>query len=362
MNIQDVNLYRYKLPLKSTLTFNGQSLDHREGVIIRLTNADGSVGLGDIAPLPGYSEETLQETIEELQSLVDVIFQWPIVDHIAELSGEFERWLGQFELSPSVRFGIESAVLNLFAQTPGGDFAVNRRDIRPAQIANHALLSGSHDMVMNAAAGYLEQGFLSFKLKVGTSVADDVRLVQDLNALFAGKAVLHVDANQSWSLDEAVAFGRQITCAAVEYIEEPCRKFEDLDDFYQQTMIPIALDETLRTKTFEDIQSIEGVDVIVLKPTLMGGIELVSHWLDQAERFAIRPIISSSFESDVGLRMLLKLSSTIAHVQGMGLGTVHWLERRLVMDDVPWMNAKIPVISDPVGWSEMNDDLLESMT
>lgn len=50
-------LYRYARPFQEGM---------REGVLIRLESANGQVGWGEVSPLPGFSQETLEEAIEDL--------------------------------------------------------------------------------------------------------------------------------------------------------------------------------------------------------------------------------------------------------------------------------------------------------
>ena len=50
-------LFRYRLPLRRPLRLPaGDDLTVREGILFCVTAADGYVGWGDAAPLPGWSE------------------------------------------------------------------------------------------------------------------------------------------------------------------------------------------------------------------------------------------------------------------------------------------------------------------
>ena len=50
-------LYRYSRPFRGEV---------REGVLIALETKNGQVGWGEVAPLPGFSQETLDEAIKDL--------------------------------------------------------------------------------------------------------------------------------------------------------------------------------------------------------------------------------------------------------------------------------------------------------
>ena len=53
-------LYRYQLPFTQPLTFHGKVEVAREGLLVRVDK-----GWGEIAPLPGFSRESLAEAQAE---------------------------------------------------------------------------------------------------------------------------------------------------------------------------------------------------------------------------------------------------------------------------------------------------------
>ncbi|MGL6054839.1 MAG: o-succinylbenzoate synthase, partial [Vibrio metschnikovii] len=58
--MRSAKLYQYQLPMDSGVILREQKLTQREGFIVELEQ-DGQVGRGEIAPLPGFSRESLQE-------------------------------------------------------------------------------------------------------------------------------------------------------------------------------------------------------------------------------------------------------------------------------------------------------------
>lgn len=119
------------------------------------------------------------------------------------------------------------------------------------------------------------------KVKVGGAVgpsADAARTLRSLRGLSAGCS-LRLDANQAWTVDEALCFasalaegaggaegggrGRtRVGDGAVEYIEEPLRNPRMLREFWERSGggLPYALDESLAMgrEAFTDDVSVEG--------------------------------------------------------------------------------------------------------
>jgi len=62
-------LFRYKLPLKKSINKSSNPAV-REGLILVLCKNNEILSLGDIAPLPGFSKETIEQAEEQIaQSL-----------------------------------------------------------------------------------------------------------------------------------------------------------------------------------------------------------------------------------------------------------------------------------------------------
>ena len=56
----NASLYRYRLPLSQPLRFHDRQISVREGLLLKWENS-----WGEIAPLPGFSKETLEEAEAE---------------------------------------------------------------------------------------------------------------------------------------------------------------------------------------------------------------------------------------------------------------------------------------------------------
>ena len=113
MKIVDFDMKRYDLALVKPLVINNQELCHRSGVIIFLTGDSGLVGYGEIAPLPGFHKESLDEVISQLSQLKNKIPGLKISPALLDFNGGLNELLCM-NMFPSVRFGIETAIFNLF--------------------------------------------------------------------------------------------------------------------------------------------------------------------------------------------------------------------------------------------------------
>ena len=173
MKIADIGIYRFRLGLNRPLALKNDILKLREGFVVRLSDESGNCGWGETSPLSGFSRETIEQAGRELALLPSAITKGAIPPNLELLSGGFEDWLGGFNLSASVRFGLESAVLNMQAMSK--QLGLHRLlDAKAAaKVAVNALLSGPREQIEAKARALLGKGYRAFKLKVGRLSLDE---------------------------------------------------------------------------------------------------------------------------------------------------------------------------------------------
>lgn len=242
----------------------------RKGLYIQLITPDFE-GWGEIAPLPGFSHESLKESWLSFKAL---------------MSG------ASIELPPSVEWGLSCA------QRPA-----LKSDIEPHSGAYPLLLGSDEDIRrrLDTWQGVLDRA----KLKVGRgSLDDDIRRVNWLHQRYP-EMRLRLDANEHWSLQQAQAFFDQIPVNALEYLEQPCARYEDCLQLADRGCA-VALDESLQRGEYQ-LPDLHTFKALVLKPMLLGKATLAL--LEAARVQKVNVSISSSYETDLGIAHLQQLAA-----------------------------------------------------
>lgn len=331
MRISDFKIYSYQLPLSRALPGLAKNNSKREGYIIKLSDENGHNGYGETAPLSGVSVEMPDIVLSQLQQLKTKFNGQNLPASLGQKGGKFSDWLDGLALAPSVRFGIETAVLSLKAANHKKTFASLIDENFQTAIPVNGLLDGTSPTLLKDAEQLVAQGYQTLKLKVGhVPVASDIKTVNSLTDLLAGRAILRLDANKAWDIDEAFQFSKAIDFGSIEYIEEPLKDFLKVPEFYEETLIPVAIDESLKQHSLRDIKSLDGVETVILKPTILGGIEKISHMAEEAHAYGLHTVITSTFESGVGLRALANLASCFSKHSAVGLDTGKWFSGDVV--------------------------------
>ncbi|BDY02998.1 o-succinylbenzoate synthase [Ferrimonas sp. YFM] len=292
-------LYRYAIPFHSAIDFNGHRLTQREGLLLKLEH-DGRIAWGEAAPLPGFSRESLAEAQAQLLSLMPALKESDQLPEGATL--------------PSVRFAISCAQWQL------------HKTHRLTHLEAAPLLSGSSQQIIDKAASIDAR---CLKLKVGRmSVEEEIRLIYSLLEQDP-KRRFRLDANQRWTEQQAIEFAASIPLKQVDYIEEPTPSLETNLALAASMGLPLALDETTQAEDYR-FQPLPGVKALVLKPQLIGDLDTLADIVGEADHHGINVVLSSAFESNLGLSTLADLAAELTPDQSPGLDTLDALEADLI--------------------------------
>jgi O-succinylbenzoate synthase len=212
-------------------------------------------------------------------------------------------------LSPSVRCGIETAMLNLTAAATGKPMARLLAE-RPLETIRVNALVVDDANVTEAVRRLKREGYRAVKLKVGRrSLDDDIARTRDAFHELGGDTSLRLDANRAWTYEQALGFAAAIEDCTIEYIEEPLTEPKRTQEFAEESGLPVALDESLGSMKPEQLARSPFLSAIVLKPTLLGGLERAAGLARAARVNRTKVVISSCFESSVGIAALIQFTA-----------------------------------------------------
>jgi len=160
-------------------------------------------------------------------------------------------------------------------------------------------------------------GVSTFKVKVGTNLAEDLARIDVIRQL-QPQAKIRIDVNGLWSVDQAETFLN--AAGEIEYAEQPCATIAELRELKSRTSVKIVGDEILRKAADPFKVDLKGaIDYLMLKVQPLGGIKR-AHAL--AEHHNLPVVVSSALESAVGINYGLTLAASFEEMNfDCGLGT-----------------------------------------
>lgn len=216
-----------------------------------------------------------------------------------------------------VRGGIESAILDAKAKEEGKTVLEKLLGDTPrtTQIPINGLISTKNSF---EALSYVNKmvalGVRTFKVKCDANINELTSLLTFLNNEHQG-LTFRIDPNGSWhdSVDFILdTFDRlKLLSVKIEYVEEPFLLTKDAPflPLISKLPLPIAADH------FEDLsQAIllneyHGVQFFILKSQALGGPKEVASIIRKLHNLNLTPIVTSSLESMVGIRMAASLAA-----------------------------------------------------
>jgi O-succinylbenzoate synthase len=283
---------RYRLPFRGPVRTAHGVWTHREGLLLRVEDAAGRAGWGECAPLPGWSNETVdaaETALRELGAWVEEPALARLPAGLACLRGALAAAREPLVLPP------EPTALGVAALLPAGKEAPARMQV------------------------LAEAGFRVFKWKVGVGdPADEIGLLDEVCGRLPPGGRLRLDANGAWERRVAERWLERCAERPVEFVEQPVaappgageRERARADDLLRGLAgafpTALALDESLAGDGDVARWLAEGwPGFFVLKPSLHAA---PAETLDALARAGARVVFSSALETRVGAAQALRLA------------------------------------------------------
>lgn len=296
------------------------SLKAREGIIVQL-QLNGITAYGEAAPLPDRSSESLSQVVHQLEnnsSDINRLFQ------AEPVPGGLDDFFHKCNIVPSLRFALDTLAYNYSIQARKS--SLTQFDDSPKRIAVNATIPISTETdTLLAARQARQDGYNTFKLKVGRDFSKELSLLKKLRAHFPD-VTLRLDANRAWETDEAIRNLSLLQELNIEYCEEPINRptYSTLKELSEYSPVSLALDETLT-----DLSVIREVvpftPFLILKPMTIGKFSDLFATKRLADSHEHTVVLTTSLESGVGRLMtaVLALATGSQHVaHGLSTGTL----------------------------------------
>ncbi len=311
----------------------------REALLVEVRTARGARGVGEAAPLPGMSADSIEDAEQAADALaarvagavgdegsgldvgdgLDVDRGLDVgdgLDAFAALAAEVA------DAAPAARFAIEAALLEALAAERGQLARRRARGDRGRARAAGTGAVGRGRRCRGCAPCRREQRGRA-QDRVGPG--GDLERVRAIAAAAPG-ARLRLDANRTWPRDAVPERLAALAELPIDYVEEPC---EDAHALLGDPLavpialdecpggpraVPIALDESLAAlepAALDAALAAPGLGALVLKPTLLGfagAVELAA----RARAAGVPAIVTHCLESPVGRAHCAALAEAIA--------------------------------------------------
>ena len=281
--------------------------------------ANGYTGIGECAVFRGLSADDKPDYETKLQ--------WTCAQINAYTP--FNELLNSLKTYPSIQFGVEQAFLSLQNKNKTLLFPSKFTQGEASIPINGLIWMGKTAFMQKQIEAKIAAGFNTIKLKIGAIAFDkELELLHNIRKQYdKSKITLRVDANGAFSPDNALEKLQALAKLDIHSIEQPIKagQWEEMAKLCYISPIPIALDEELigvfDSKEKEEL--LQGIfpHYIILKPSLIGGIQGTNEWIYLAKKHKIGWWITSALESNIGLNAIAQYTYSLGTEIPQGLGT-----------------------------------------
>ena len=337
--------WKVAMPFVTALEWGSGKRPAATRLIVELTLANGTVGYGETICLLEFIEPVLVNTL------------FPIA--LAHRASDVERF-SRHVLGAGYYHHKRAAVMAMAAVEMAMWDAVGRSSGLPL----HALWGGAYRQQVEVAAylfgtdakalhqsaqRFMDQGYRSFKVKIGMTAASDLSNVEAVRGA-VGDCLLRADVNGAWTPGTARRMLEKLKAFDLQYIEQPL-ELDDLQghaELRRMQPIPVALDES--AYTLADVGNIvrsSAADVILLDPHEIGGLWQTIKAAAIAESVGIPVTLHSGGELGFSQAAYVHLAASIPNMTIAIDSERAYLSDDVVMAQPPLKDGSFKVSNEP---------------
>ncbi len=319
-----IEIQKYRLDFRFDAGTSRGVMKSKDSYFIKLWHAKNPevFGIGECGPLPGLSidlnhgfQEALNQCIKDVLSIDDI-----------NSKDVFNIIFDDF---PAIQFALETAILDL---KNGGKLKLFDNGFTNSTQSipiNGLVWMGDKKLMLERIQQKIDEGFSCIKIKIGAiNFDDELDLLRHLRSKFSSDEItIRLDANGAFGPENAQKKLDQLAKYHIHSIEQPIMAgdWNSMGKLCFSSPIPIALDEELigvsskenKLNLLKQIQP----QYIILKPTLLGGLQRTKEWIDLATERGIGWWITSALESNIGLNAIAQFTANYPVEIPQGLGT-----------------------------------------
>jgi len=320
MKLEALEVVPYSLRFREPYVTATGRLTSRELLLVRL-RAGGLEGLGETAALSLRGGLSLTEIARELRELCEPA--------LAEVELDPERIWAALARCRNRGAGAQAlAAVDIALHDLAGKAADQPvwRLLGASEpsgiLCNATLPIANPSGLREIALRWAEDGFRTFKLKVGTP--GDVAQVAAVREALGPEAKIRLDANGAWDLELAAERLLALSRNTLELVEEPVAGLERMAALAERTRVRLAADESVSTPR-EARRAIElgACQIVTVKLAKVGGIAAALRLTE-----VISIYLSSALEGPVGIAAAAHLAQTLPRG-----GPAHGLATELLFSD-----------------------------
>jgi L-alanine-DL-glutamate epimerase-like enolase superfamily enzyme len=320
-----------------------------ESLLVEVRDTDGVVGYGEAPQV----WRVTGESTEGARACVDGPLRDAILHRDPEdLQPLLRRMHDSVVGNRGARCAVDVAMHDLLARRQGVSLQRLLGGTKQHVATDVTLSAGDTAGLVASARERVAEGFTLLKLKVGTGAAADVERVRAVRSAVGSGVRLRVDANQGWSVREAITVigALEDAGADLELVEQPvsARDVDGLARVTAAVSTPVMADEAV----FDLLDLLElirrrAADLVNVKLAKCGGLGPAVALLAVAGAAGVGTTIGSMLETAVGVGAAAALAAAHGCTTEPDLDAAWWAAEPVVQGGIRYEAGMIVLPEAP---------------
>jgi L-Ala-D/L-Glu epimerase len=301
LTIQQIELYKLSIPLKEPFITSLGRDDHAENVLVKIITDKGITGFGECSPYMPINGES-QDTCFIVGQYFAKLLKGQNALQIEECIIAMDKLIYG---NTSIKSAFDMAIYDIASQDAGVPlykFLGGKND--KTIITDYTVSIGDPKKMAADAIKIKEEGYPAIKIKLGQDGDLDVVRIKAIRDAVGKEIPLRIDANQGWSVDEAINTLQALGQYDIQHCEEPIPRWEfmHLPKVKKASPIPIMADECCADDhDAERLIYINACDYFNIKLGKSGGIFKALKMVRMAEQANIHLQVGAMLESRLAM-------------------------------------------------------------
>ena len=320
MKIADIKYEVLRVKLNKPFVIAIGTLEYAETIIIKVTTDEGLVGYGESSP---FSPVTA-ETIESVPGFLELFKKALIGQNPFELE-KIHKIMNDITVgNSSAKAGIDIALHDIIGKKLHMPLYKILGGYRNSFLTDMTVSLAPLDEMVQDAVSFVQEGFGILKIKAGLNPDDDIKVIKMIREAVGDGIRLRVDANQGWSVKDAIRVIDVYQQYGVEAVEQPVKywNIDGLAYIRNNSRLPIMADESLHSP--EDAVKLaksNAADIFNIKLMKSGGLYPALRINAIGESSGIPCMLGAMLETRVSITAAASLAAAQKNITEADLDT-----------------------------------------
>ncbi|HYE82005.1 MAG TPA: dipeptide epimerase [Clostridia bacterium] len=300
MKITGIKVEKLQLKLHKSFKVSLGVIEQYDTVIVKIITDEGVSGVGESSPIEFVTGESVDTVIFVIKAMAGSLIGMDPLD-IETIHHVMDRYITN---NTAAKAGIDIALFDIRGKVMNAPLYKVLGGFSDQVETDVTLSIAEPEEMAQAAKEKADSGFKILKIKAGINPEKDIEAIRLIREAVGSSIRLRMDANQGWTISDAVMVMKAVEKFGVQAVEQP-RPYWDIDGIAHirsKVNTKVMVDESV----FSPVDAIkvvkkEAADIINIKLMKSGGIYKAEQINAIAQAAGLTCMVGCMLESRIGI-------------------------------------------------------------